>query len=256
MKTRIRVFSSEASAAAALRKELVETLTAPPEMGPRVIMLAGGATPIEVYGQIAEDPPDGVAPGTWLLLSDDRHVPPEDDRSNYGKIHPMAVSLGIPDTRMIHPDPELDLAEAASDLGMRIASAARSGADFDLGILGIGADGHTASIFWPNSVPVDISFDEADAPGSGIGSGTPRYSSADELALAAGEHLGIERVSVSAAVLLAFRRLIFFVTGSAKRDILKRLINAPGEFPAGRILMQHPGAEIWTDQHLGGSSEG
>lgn len=261
MKAKIRVFSDEESAARALRAELEKTLTTPPEMGPRVIMLAGGATPIAVYEQIAEEPPEGVAPGTWLLLSDDRHVPPEDDRSNYGKIHPLAVALGIPDTRMIHPDWELDVEEAASDLGTRIASAARTGADFDLGILGIGADGHTASIFWANSIPVDVDFEDGDAssgavgPGA-VGSGTPRYSSGDELAIAAGEHLGVERVSVSAATLLAFRRLIFFVTGSVKKEILARIIERPGEYPAGRIIMQHPNVQIWTDQALGGPSEG
>lgn len=249
MKIKVKQYTDEDRAQAALHKELVSTLTAPPEMGPRVVMLAGGTSPMEIYHRIAEDPPDGVAPGTWLLLSDDRHVPPEDERSNYGKIHPMAVALGIPDTRMIHPDPELELDEAARDLGSRIATAARSGADFDLGILGIGSDGHTASIFWPNLVPVDLSFED---PGmTGIGTGTPQYQSSNELAIPAGEHLGVERVSVSATVLLSFRRLIFFAVGPGKKEILANLVSRPGEYPTGRILMQHPNAQIWTDQPVG-----
>lgn len=243
MTSKVRSFSDEASAAAALREELVNTLASPPEFGPRVVMLAGGTTPLRVYGQIAEDPPDLVASGTWLLLSDDRHVPHEDERSNYGKIQRMASSLGVSGSRVIYPDPELPPAESASDFGIHIATPARSGADFELGILGIGADGHTASLFSPDLVP-------ASKDAATIATGTPVFTSPDELALAAGVQDGVERVSVSATVLLCFRRLVFFAPGDAKGEILREILRTPHRYPAGRILMQHPAAEIWTDQTL------
>lgn len=231
------------AAARALEEELRAALAAPTQGWPRLLMLAGGSTPIEVYRRIGESPPDRVPPGTWLLLSDDRHVPIDDERSNYRAIHPMAAQLGIPDTRLIHPDPELPLQEAADEFGRWIALPARTGAEFELGILGIGGDGHTASLFSPDLVP-------AAEPGSSqaIGSGSPVYTTPGELAHAAGEKLGVERVSVSARVLLCFRRLIFFAPGENKQAIIRELQTAPERYPAGRVLMQHPNARIWTDQ--------
>lgn len=240
-------FPDDASAGTALRNELVRVLTTPTGLGPRVIMLAGGTTPLRVYAEIAEEPPERVAPGTWLLLSDDRHVPPDDERANYAGISPMAVSLGVPDTRVIHPDSELDPQTAADDFGLRIATAARAGAEFELGILGIGADGHTASLFSHDLVPLIVS--DGTDPGNTlpVGTGSPVYTDATNLAHAAGVQQGIERVTVSAAVLFSFRRLIFFAPGESKQPIIAEIQERPSDYPAGRILMQHPAAEIWTD---------
>lgn len=275
-------FADEATAGDALHEELIRVFTAPAEFGPRVIMLAGGSTPLKIYERIAENPPDTVAPGTWLLLSDDRHVPVEDERSNYRAIRPMALSLGIPPARILHPDPDLSPTEAAADFGLHIAAPGRSGADFELGILGIGEDGHTASLFSPELVPLAgdaggagraPAGDGGRAPAGGAGhtqaggqgntsagdagntatggvvavaTGSPTYTSTDELACAAGEQAGVERISVSAAVLLCFRRLIFFAPGASKQKILARIVDNPRKYPAGRVLMQHPDARVWT----------
>jgi 6-phosphogluconolactonase/glucosamine-6-phosphate isomerase/deaminase len=49
-------------------------------------------------------------------------------------------------------------------------------------------------------------------------------------------------------VLFAFRRLVFLATGENKRLILRELSRRPEDFPAGRIMVAHPAAEIWTDE--------
>jgi len=173
-----------------------------------------------------------------------------DERSNLRTILPMARSVGVPAARVLHPDPARDLAASAREFGRRIAVPAATGADFSLGILGIGTDGHTASLFSPELVPFPGSG-EADGAGPAIaakaGSGTPCYDSPEDLALPAGEQEGIERVSVSAAVLFAFRRLIFYAPGEAKQEIIALIEKNPEYYPAGRVLLQHPNAQVWTD---------
>ncbi|MFW5644117.1 MAG: hypothetical protein ACOCYQ_08815, partial [Alkalispirochaeta sp.] len=67
-------------------------------------------------------------------------------------------------------------------------------------------------------------------------------------AVTTGVHGGVPRVSVTPEVLLSFRKLIFFAPGAAKRDILYELSRRPEDYPAGRIMLHHPNASIWTDE--------
>lgn len=205
---------------------------------PHVVMLAGGSTPLKIYRRIAAEPPRHGHPATHLMLSDDRYVAAEDERSNYGHIRPLAHALGLPEDRLVHVNPDLPLAEAVHDFGTRIAEVGRRQGIFSLAILGIGSDGHTASLFTPDLV------EEL----TGTGAGTLLTDDPARLALHTGEHGGLHRVSVGPAVLLSFRTLIFFATGHGKRDILYELSRRPEHYPAGRIMLQHPNATIWTDE--------
>jgi 6-phosphogluconolactonase/glucosamine-6-phosphate isomerase/deaminase len=89
---------------------------------------------------------------------------------------------------------------------------------------------------------------EAGPGADNAGDGTLLADVETPTALNTGTHGGVPRISVSAAVLLSFRKLIFFATGAGKRDILYELSRRPEEYPAGRIMLQHPNAHIWTDE--------
>ncbi|WP_159438751.1 glucose-6-phosphate dehydrogenase [Alkalispirochaeta americana] len=246
-KERIRSFPTKESARTELQAELHCALV---RKNPQVIMLAGGSTPLEIYTALAEASPRGELETTGFILSDDRHVPRNDERSNVGAIFPLISRWGPARPQLLHPDPNLPPEEAALTLSRHIADLARGSSSFELGILGIGSDGHTASLFDPALVPL-LSPEEI-----GLGRIPLRFLEEETpLALAAGIRLGVERVSLTAPVLLAFRRLIFLVLGEEKRDIITRIVQAPRETPAGRVLMQHPQAQIWTDITLtdGGS---
>ncbi|MDQ6835756.1 MAG: 6-phosphogluconolactonase [Actinomycetota bacterium] len=118
-------------------------------MGSGHIVLAGGSTPMAAY----EDFVNAVcAVGLdtsriTFWLGDERCVPAEDERSNYGMIKPVLVdplgATGAPDVRRIKG--ELGPEAAAEDYERELRETAPP--RFDLVLLGIGADGHTASLF-------------------------------------------------------------------------------------------------------------
>lgn len=251
-------FETERQAADALYNELRHHLSVGPEYhaeddnlqvavrtatSPYVVMLAGGSTPMAVYRRLAGEPPKHVHPAAHLMLSDDRYVDLHDDRSNYHHIAPLAHALGLPEERLIHVDATLALDQAVSGFGEQVAEVGRRNGVFALAILGIGSDGHTASLFSAQKATVATTF-SPDTTGTGKLAAYPT----DQLALSTGLHGGLERVSVGPAVLLAFRKLVFFATGAGKRDILYELSRRPEQFPAGQIMLQHPNSEIWTDE--------
>lgn len=205
-----------------------------------VVMLAGGATPLTVYRKIAAEPPQRSHPGLHLMLSDERVVPPEHEQSNYGQIAPLADALALGAGRFIYPDTRSSSDRAVESFGDALRRATERSAIFALGVLGIGADGHTASLFDAAAAGWEPRS-KTDLPGTGLG--LPGYDEPVD----AGEQLGVARVSAAPAALLSFRRLVFFVTGAAKREILTALRDDPQSYPAGRIMAAHPRAEIWTD---------
>lgn len=266
MSVEFRPFESEQIARATLHNELRNALAAGPDYGatigdgtvadrtataPYVIMLPGGSTPMRVYDQIAGEPPPIVHPAVHLLVSDDRYVPADDERSNFGRIARMVQTLGLPPERFIHIDPARSIEAAAAALGTRIGELMERDALFGLGVLGIGSDGHTASIFSASDVPGTVGPPppRAQEPAEPLPSGTvvadpdPSAYAVPTVAVA-----GVRRITLTARVLLAFRRLVFFATGGDKFDILYELSRRPEEYAAGRILLQHQRAEIWTDQ--------
>lgn len=191
---------------------------------PYVIMLPGGSTPLRIYNTLTDTPPAEVHPALHFVLSDDRYVSEESSDSNYHHIKPMAEALRLPDSRVIHPDTTLSLEDAAADYGDALQDLDRQKAFFALAILGIGTDGHTASIF-PGS------------PNDSSAWSTPVY-----------EKAGFDRITTGEAFISRFRRLLFFATGEGKWDILYEISRRPEEYPAGRLMLSHAAAEIWTDQ--------
>lgn len=206
---------------------------------PYVVMLAGGRTPLEVYQRIAQEPPRHVHPALHLMLSDDRYVGPEDQRSNYRHVRPLAEALGLPESRLVHVDGLRQLPEAVEGFDAGIRRLAEREAVFSTAVLGIGSDGHTASLF---------THEQLGHPGGDAGSGRLSPAPQRPLALHTGTHGGLDRISVAGEVLLAFHSLIFFATGASKRDVLYELSRRPETLPAGRLMLAHPNAQVWTDE--------
>src|SRR5581483_8204005 len=142
---RLKRFASRAELDAALASRLEEALTGAAEHGVAV-MLSGGTTPLPAYRTVAARAVK-PAPGLTLLYSDERYVPSSSEASNYHQTRPLLDALALPPERVLRVATELPLEEAAADYERRLASLLEARVDLPLGLLGLGADGHTASLF-------------------------------------------------------------------------------------------------------------
>jgi 6-phosphogluconolactonase len=145
---------ADAFAAELFRSIVCETVA---RRGSCAIALAGGTTPRSLYQRLARDPGAAVP---WravdLFFSDERDVPHDHVESNYGMVQRVLLDHVPLEPQRIHPMPADadDLvagAAAYEELIRRVAPAGPGGKPcLDLILLGMGADGHTASLF-PNS---------------------------------------------------------------------------------------------------------
>ncbi|WP_267427542.1 6-phosphogluconolactonase [Methylobacterium sp. GC_Met_2] len=188
------------------------------------ICLSGGSTPKVLYGLLAG--PDYASRVPWerihWFFGDDRVVPWDDARSNVGMVREaFGHGAAIPPTHL-HFIP--------SDAGVEAGARAYErtlldfyGADtldpahplFDLVLLGLGEDGHTASLFPGKPAVAETQRLVAPVPEAGLAPFVPR-------------------ITLTFPALASSRHVLFLVTGAGKRAALARL--AVGEdLPAGRV---------------------
>jgi 6-phosphogluconolactonase len=186
------------------------------------IALAGGRTPAATYSQLGQEhlPWERVD----LLLGDERFVPADDQASNARLLHETLMAGGPGRQARFHPVPT-QLAspeEAAQAYARTLAQLCGDHPPvLDLVLLGLGDDGHTASLF----------------------PGTAATTVTDET-VTVSEGKGIPRITLTAPVLSAARRVLFLVSGADKQQALGRLLD-PAE-PAQRTpaRLVQPAAEV------------
>lgn len=168
------------------------------------VALSGGSTPVDMYALLAEEPYRSRVEWERVLLfwSDERCVPPDHPDSNYGAAAKALVEpLGLPESNVFRMQGERDPAAAARHYDLQVRGTI--GGDppsFDLIFLGMGDDGHTASLF-PN---------------------TAALSETDRLVV----HnwvpkLNANRITFTSTLINAAKQVIFLVTGEGKAEALK-----------------------------------
>lgn len=185
------------------------------------LVLAGGSTPRAVYERLRRLPADWRRWEVWF--GDERCLPDGDAQRNDVMAHDALLAhVPIPAQR-VHRVPAQDGAKAAATAyGAAVGAAGR----FDLVLLGLGEDGHTASLFPGRPVG-----DEPDAAAALAVGGAPKPPA--------------ERVSLSARRLADARQVMFLVTGRAKTDAV-RAWHRGGDIPAARIAPPG-GVDVWLD---------
>lgn len=169
------------------------------------IVLAGGSTPKAVYEKLASLKADWPAWHIWF--GDERCLAPDHADRNSCMAHETWLSkVPIPEMQ-IHPIPAEKGAEAAAEL----YSQALEGISFDLVLLGLGEDGHTASLFPGHAW--DVSPARAAIPVHGA----PKPPS--------------DRVSLSLSHLNLAKQVLFIVTGEGKRDAVQAWKAADASLP-------------------------
>ena len=123
------------------------------ERGRFAVALSGGSTPRSLYALLAQDYSDFAWSQTYLFFGDERHVPPDHPESNYRMVNEALLGkVTIPAKNIYRVRAEMPDAEAAAadyDGKLRTFFKLAPGEfpHFDLILLGLGPDGHTASLF-------------------------------------------------------------------------------------------------------------
>ncbi|HZO21546.1 MAG TPA: 6-phosphogluconolactonase [Steroidobacteraceae bacterium] len=193
-----------------------------PEPGRAAVMLSGGRTPLPVYQELARKPPR-PAPALRLLYSDDRYVPATSEASNYYQSRSLVDALRLPETAVLRVRTELPLEQAAADYEQQLAALLRSGERIGLGLLGLGADGHTASLF----------------------SASDLEQARGRLAIAVQRPDGLHGISVTPEVLSGIEELLFLVTGPDKHAIVEAFLKRDSNLIARRAVANCANVQIW-----------
>lgn len=199
--------------------------------GQFTVALSGGSTPEALYRWLAQ--PEHAAqvdwPRTQVFFGDERSVPPEDARSNWGKAQETLLGHVPLPTENLHRIPgELSPEEGAARYERELAE--HFGPDgvprFDLVLLGMGDDGHTASLF-----PGMAALDERE-----------RWAAATDVPEYVRPY--VPRVTLTFPVLNAARRVLFLVTGKGKAAGAAEVLSGNSTLPAARVRPTD-GALIW-----------
>jgi 6-phosphogluconolactonase len=188
------------------------------ERGVCRILLSGGTTPGTLYRALSKPPRVEQVPWEKVVLcwGDERHVSHDDPQSNCRMVH-ETLTAHLPNRPTEFPIPTDNSDPAASAEAYEKTLREVFGGQpvvFDIVLLGLGDDGHTASLF----------------------PGTPLLHDSSGRLVAAAPHPkdGSTRVTVMPAVLLAGRRILVLVSGEAKADIVKAVIegdHSADEYP-------------------------
>jgi len=190
--------------------------------GQFVVALSGGSTPRDTYRRLGSEAL--VSRVMWsrvqVLWGDERCVPPDHVESNYRMARETLLDrVPVPAANVHRVHGEDDPATAAGDYEATLRALLRTpGARIDLVLLGLGEDGHTASIF----------------PGSAAVHEQTRWVMPAR-ATAASKW----RITLTPAIINAAAEVLFLVSGGAKAGILRRVIEGPRrprELPAQAIV--------------------
>jgi len=191
---------------------------------PETVALSGGSTPKLMFQMLADQFRDDVP---WdkihFFWSDERHVPPDDPESNYRMANEALLSHvnGI-----VHriPSENPDAAAAASEYEQTLVEVTKQTLPrLDLIFLGLGTDGHTASIF----------------PGSEVLHETKRLVAAPYV-----EKVKSYRITMTLPLLNNGATVVFLVSGAEKAEIVKAVLEGENKYPA-QAVKPTEGELIW-----------
>jgi len=194
------------------------------------VALAGGSTPVEIYRRLTKPPHRGAIPWERIRFywGDERCVPPDDERSNFRMAREALFEpLGIPPRQVFRMKGEEDPVRAARSyedtLRRRVAGRPPR---LDLVLLGLGTDGHTASLFPDTAALVQ----ERRLVAANFVPKFPEW-----------------RITLTLRAINSARRVIFLVAGAVKAAAAAKILDKqPGyrALPASRVAPRR-GTLLW-----------
>jgi 6-phosphogluconolactonase len=204
------------------------------QCGTFTLVLSGGETPIGVYDELSRLPVEW--PKVKLFWSDERCVPKDDEQSNFHMVkESLLAKINIPPENIHRIQAELASSELAAQLyedELRDFFGRRGQMQspvFDLVILGLGREGHTASLFL--TLP-------------------PSQISTSWISSVWVEKLKAFRITMTPRLINGAREAFVLVSGSKKADIVARILesNSAHEYPIQEIRLRS-GKTTWFLDH-------
>ena len=226
-------FANSAQLAEALAADVAGGLRAAiASRGSALLALSGGTTPLKFLHALSRQQLEWLR--VVVTLCDERWVPPQHERSNArlvgeALLHGAASAARFVPLYVDAPDPESGLAQAA-------AQVAALPLPIDAAVLGLGLDGHTASLF-PDGDRIDTALDARNAalllPMRSPTAGEPR-------------------ITLTLPALVAARALYLHIEGPEKKQVFARTVQGEDASPRNplRALLQHAGVPLvvyWCD---------
>ena len=198
-----------------------------------IVALSGGNTPRQMFQYLASEEFKGQV--DWakvhVFWSDERAVPPTDPQSNYGMARrELLIRVPIPEGNVHRMEAEKPIGPAAHDyeevLREHLELDDRGFPRFHLIFLGLGPDGHTASLF----------------PGGRVTRQTSRWVSTPMVT-----KLNMRRMTLTLPVLDAADRVVFLVVGAEKAKILHSVLQEKVDppYPAQLVQPRHRGIKLF-----------
>jgi 6-phosphogluconolactonase len=208
---RFDTYDAMTEAAARLMCDAARSRAAPARFS---VALSGGSTPLGLYRRLSAPPWSARLP--WdrvdVFFGDERAVPPDDPASNFGRARAALLDrVPLPPDRVHRIRGELPSADAARAYQLEVARALDVDPEgpapaLDLILLGLGGDGHTASLF-PDAPAVDERRAWFTAA---LGPDPPH-----------------DRVTATVPLILAARRIVMLVSGAAKASAVAAVVAGP-----------------------------
>jgi 6-phosphogluconolactonase len=212
----------EAQSRAAARLVVALSHRALEERGRFTLALSGGSGPARLMELLAGEPFRGAVPWDRMVIfwGDDRAVPPHHEYSNFRQASELLLSrVPVPEANIARIRGELGAQDASRELRLDLAECFGEAGPprFDLMLLGMGRDGHTASLFPGRPELESVAWAEpVSAPDM-----EPR----------------VDRVTMTLPVLNAARVALFLVAGADKRPVVGEIMADPAvaHYPAARV---------------------
>ena len=243
-KPTLQIFPSIQALAATAAQYFAETVSAAVRLrGQAFVALCGGGTPQMLYSLLAQPPYLHTLPWDKIhfFWGDERCVPPDDMDSNYGQARQILLArVPAPAVNIHRMLGEIPPQGAAEDYIKQLENQAAPGTRwprFDLVLLGMGADGHTASLF-----PGQLHPAEAGSPVVAV--------------IASYQGRPANRVTLTPMVFNAAEKVLFLVTGAGKAAALAAALQGPHDplqHPTQRIQPQAGSLTWFVDTPAAGS---
>jgi 6-phosphogluconolactonase len=189
------------------------------ERGQFRVALSGGNTPRPVYTELARIARDLPWRQVYFTFSDERCVPPDDSQSNFRMAREsLFVPAKVPEKSVLRIrgeiEPELAAQEYQGDLELLATRNGETSYRHDLILLGIGDDGHTASLF-PGTTAL------AEQTRKVVANYVPKLES--------------WRITFTFPFIAQARHICFLANANKNRGLLEKAIAGDEEYPAGRV---------------------